>query len=115
MFVGREERGDVRRNHRPHVGNLLDRALVSIHQPLERAEVPRQRQRGRLAHVADTEPVQQPRQRREIQARATIGAAEFAEGLTADLDSQYLGRAGTLAPLRLLLRGYWRVVRAALR
>ncbi len=54
----------MRRDHGPDVGHLLDRALVGTHQPLERAEVPREGERGRLADVADTEPVQQSRQGR---------------------------------------------------
>src|SRR2546423_6650209 len=66
MFVGGEECRDVRGDHRAHVGNLPDRTLVRARQPLQRAEVPRQRERGRLAHFADTEPVQQPRQRRVL-------------------------------------------------
>jgi GT2 family glycosyltransferase len=50
------------------------------------------------------------RQRRTIQAGAQVSAGEFARGLTAELDSQYLGRVATLAPLRLVLRAYWRAV-----
>ncbi|MFL5895048.1 MAG: glycosyltransferase family 2 protein [Thermoleophilaceae bacterium] len=55
------------------------------------------------------------RERRVIQARRAIGAAEFARGLTPDLDSRYLGRASSIAPLRWVLRAYWRLVLAALR
>jgi hypothetical protein len=50
-----------------------------------------------------------------VQATRTISAAEFARWLTPDLDSAYLGRAATLAPLRRALRAYWRLVTAALR
>ena len=55
------------------------------------------------------------RERRAIQASRTITAAEFAEWLTPDLDSAYLGRAATFGPLRWALRAYWRLVMAALR
>ncbi len=54
-------------------------------------------------------------ERRTIQAGRTISPAEFARHLTPDLDSPYLGRAATLAPLRAGLRLYWRLVLAALR
>ena len=55
------------------------------------------------------------RQRRAIQAARTITPAEFARWLSPDLDSAFIGRAGTLAPLRLALRGYWTLVLLALR
>jgi hypothetical protein len=55
------------------------------------------------------------RERRSIQAGRTITAANFAEWLTADLDSAYLGRTATFGPLRWALRAYWRLVTAALR
>ncbi|HEV7460518.1 MAG TPA: glycosyltransferase family 2 protein [Solirubrobacteraceae bacterium] len=54
------------------------------------------------------------RERRAVQATRTISAAEFAGRLTPDLDSAYLGRAATLAPLRWSLRAYWHLVVAAL-
>ncbi len=54
------------------------------------------------------------RERRAIQASRGIGAAEFAAALTADLDSDYIGRASRIAPLRWGLRAYWRVVLALL-
>jgi GT2 family glycosyltransferase len=54
------------------------------------------------------------RERREIQSRRAIGAAEFADSLTADLSSPYLGRVGGSAPLRWALRAYWSLVRALL-
>ena len=54
------------------------------------------------------------RERAAIQSARCVGAAELARWLTADLDSVYLGRAGTLAPLRWALRAYWAVVRRAL-
>jgi GT2 family glycosyltransferase len=53
-------------------------------------------------------------ERRAVQATRTISAAEFARWLTPDLDSAYLGRAATLAPLRWALRAYWRLVTAVL-
>lgn len=55
------------------------------------------------------------RQRREIQAGAQVGAREFASHLTAELDSQYLGRAARLPGLNWLLRAYWRCALALLR
>jgi N-acetylglucosaminyl-diphospho-decaprenol L-rhamnosyltransferase len=55
------------------------------------------------------------RERRQIQARRTISSAEFAAWLTPDLSSPYLGGASNSRLLRLLLRAYWRAVRAILR
>lgn len=49
-------------------------------------------------------------QRRRIQARRTIGAGEFARGLTASLDSPYLGRAGRSRVLGAVLGAYWSLV-----
>ena len=54
------------------------------------------------------------RERRAVQATRTIPTTEFARWLTPDLDSAYLGRAATLAPLRWALRVYWRLVLLAL-
>jgi hypothetical protein len=54
------------------------------------------------------------RERRQIQAQRAVTAAEFARTLTADLTSPYFGRAGRSRVLRLLLRAYWRGVRALL-
>ena len=53
-------------------------------------------------------------ERREIQRHREVGAAEFARWLSADLDSMYLGRAATLAPLRWALRAYWALARRVL-
>jgi N-acetylglucosaminyl-diphospho-decaprenol L-rhamnosyltransferase len=53
-------------------------------------------------------------ERREIQARRTVSAREFASGLVPDLGSEYFGAAAELAPLRWGLRAYWRVVVALL-
>jgi N-acetylglucosaminyl-diphospho-decaprenol L-rhamnosyltransferase len=55
------------------------------------------------------------RERREIQARRTISSLEFAAWLTPDLSSPYLGSASDSGVLRVLLRAYWRGVRAILR
>lgn len=55
------------------------------------------------------------RERAEIQARRAIGAREFADSLTAELSSPFLGRLAGVAPLRWALRAYWSVVRALLR
>jgi GT2 family glycosyltransferase len=54
-------------------------------------------------------------ERRRIQARRAIGAGEFAAGLTAALDSTYLGRAGRSPVLGAVLGAYWSVVRSILR
>jgi hypothetical protein len=54
------------------------------------------------------------RERRAIQAKRTISAAEFADHLTPDLSSPYLGRAGESRPLRSALRIYWAAVRRLL-
>ena len=49
------------------------------------------------------------RERREIQATRAVDVATFAgAALTADLDSEYLGRAGDSRLLGMLLRAYWR-------
>ena len=58
-----------------------------------------------------------PRLRRErgaIQATGRVTPGAFARGLTADLDSAYLGAAGRSRLLRALLRAYWSGVRALL-
>ena len=49
-------------------------------------------------------------ERREIQARRRVGAGEFARGLSAELDSPYLGAVGRSRALGLVLRGYWALV-----
>jgi GT2 family glycosyltransferase len=54
------------------------------------------------------------RERREIQARRAVGAADFAAALSADLDSAYLGAAGRSSVLRTVLRAYWSAVCALL-
>jgi N-acetylglucosaminyl-diphospho-decaprenol L-rhamnosyltransferase len=55
------------------------------------------------------------RERRAIQARREISAAEFAAWLTPDLDSPFIPAIARSAPARLLLRSYWKAVRLALR
>ncbi|HEX3042994.1 MAG TPA: glycosyltransferase [Solirubrobacterales bacterium] len=54
------------------------------------------------------------RERREIQRRRTVSAAEFAAWLTPDLDSDLISPLARSRPARLLLRGYWRLVRRLL-
>ena len=54
-------------------------------------------------------------ERREIQARRAIPAAEFARHLVPDLSTPYLGAAASSKPLNAALRLYWRVVLALLR
>lgn len=54
------------------------------------------------------------RERRAIQSQRTITAAEFAAALTPDLDSDLISPLVRSLPARLLLRGYWRAVRALL-
>jgi N-acetylglucosaminyl-diphospho-decaprenol L-rhamnosyltransferase len=49
------------------------------------------------------------RERRAIRAGRSIGAAEFARALTAELDSAYLGAAARSGLLRAGLRAYWSV------
>jgi GT2 family glycosyltransferase len=50
------------------------------------------------------------RERREIQRRRTVSAAEFASWLTPDLDSDLISPLVRSLPMRLLLRTYWRAV-----
>jgi GT2 family glycosyltransferase len=54
------------------------------------------------------------RERRAIQRRRTISAAEFADALTPDLDSDLISPFVRSWPARVLLRGYWRLVRTLL-
>jgi GT2 family glycosyltransferase len=54
------------------------------------------------------------RERRAIQRRRTVGAAEFAAWLTPDLDSDLISPLARSGPARLCLRGYWRLVRLLL-
>jgi GT2 family glycosyltransferase len=55
------------------------------------------------------------RERRQLQAARTVSAAEFASWLTPDLDSPFISPLARSLPARLLLRGYWRLVRLLLR
>jgi GT2 family glycosyltransferase len=55
------------------------------------------------------------RERGRIQRRRVSRAAEFARGLTADLDSPYLGTVARSPLVRSVLRAYWRGVLALLR
>jgi hypothetical protein len=55
------------------------------------------------------------RERRQVQATRTVSASEFAAWLTPDLDSPFIPAVARSTPARLLLRAYWRAVRAALR
>ncbi|HEY7151990.1 MAG TPA: glycosyltransferase family 2 protein [Solirubrobacterales bacterium] len=50
------------------------------------------------------------RERRAIQATRAVNARQFAAGLTADLESPYLGRAARSRLLRTALRAYWALV-----
>lgn len=54
------------------------------------------------------------RERRQVQATRTIGASEFAAWLTPDLDSPFIPAIARSWPVRLVLRGYWRLVRLLL-
>ena len=54
------------------------------------------------------------RERREIQARRTVAAADFAAWLVPDLTTPYLGAAGRSRVLACALRVYWRAVRTML-
>lgn len=53
--------------------------------------------------------------RRRVQALRTVSPAAFAAGLTAALDSPFLGAASRVAPLAGGQALYWRLVRRALR
>ena len=55
------------------------------------------------------------RERRAVQRQRTISAGEFAAWLTPDLDSELISPLARSRPARLLLRGYWRLVRLLLR
>jgi GT2 family glycosyltransferase len=55
------------------------------------------------------------RDRRRIQSTRTISAREFADHLTPELSSPYLGRPAEWALLQGLLRAYWSVARMLLR
>ena len=55
------------------------------------------------------------RERRQIQATRKVSAAEFASWLTPDLNSPFISPAARSLPARLVLRGYWRIVRSLLR
>ena len=50
------------------------------------------------------------RERREVQATRRVSAAEFAAWLTPDLDSPFIPAIARSAPVRLILRAYWRAV-----
>lgn len=54
------------------------------------------------------------RERRQVQATRTVSAAEFAAWLTPDLDSPFIPAIARSTSARLLLRAYWRAVRAML-
>jgi GT2 family glycosyltransferase len=54
------------------------------------------------------------RERRGIRGARRVDAATFARGLTAELDSAYLGAAWRSRVLRSALRAYWRVALALL-
>jgi GT2 family glycosyltransferase len=54
------------------------------------------------------------RRRAGVQAAATVSASEFARGLTAGLDSPFLGAVARVRPLAAAQAAYWRLVLAAL-
>jgi hypothetical protein len=54
------------------------------------------------------------RERRAIQATRTITVRAFADGLTADLSSPYLGAVGRSKPIAAALRAYWALVKRLL-
>ncbi|HET9154169.1 MAG TPA: glycosyltransferase [Solirubrobacterales bacterium] len=54
-------------------------------------------------------------ERKALQRRRAISAGEFAAALTPDLDSDLISPLVRSSPARLLLRGYWRLVRLLLR
>jgi GT2 family glycosyltransferase len=54
------------------------------------------------------------RERRQVQATRAISTAEFASGLSADLDSPFIPAVARSTPVRLVLRAYWGAVRFVL-
>jgi len=54
------------------------------------------------------------RERRQVQRQRMVSTAEFAAMLTPDLDSELISPLARSRPARLLLRGYWRLVRLLL-
>jgi GT2 family glycosyltransferase len=54
-------------------------------------------------------------ERRQIQSRRTIAAADFAAWLSPDLDSPFIPPIARSAPIRLLLHSYWKTTRLLLR
>jgi GT2 family glycosyltransferase len=54
------------------------------------------------------------RERRQVQGRRIVSTAEFASRLTPDLDSDLISPLARSLPARLMLRGYWRLVRLLL-
>ena len=69
---------------------------------------------GALADVARALPSLLA-QRRDLQARRQVTAAEFAAYLVPELSSPFLGRVGRSRVVRALLRGYWRAATAMMR
>jgi GT2 family glycosyltransferase len=55
------------------------------------------------------------RERRQVQAGRAVSAARFADWLTPDLDSPFIGDVARSTPVRIALRAYWRAVRLLLR
>jgi N-acetylglucosaminyl-diphospho-decaprenol L-rhamnosyltransferase len=54
-------------------------------------------------------------ERHAVQRSTVISATRFAEGLTAELDSPFLGAVGRSRLANALIRAYWRAARATLR
>jgi GT2 family glycosyltransferase len=54
------------------------------------------------------------RRRAAVQSSAVVSPSRFAEGLTAGLDSPFLGPAAQIKPLAAAQAGFWRVVTARL-
>jgi GT2 family glycosyltransferase len=54
------------------------------------------------------------RERREIQRARAVSPGEFANALTADLDSPFIPAVARSAPARLALRAYWKLARMLL-
>jgi N-acetylglucosaminyl-diphospho-decaprenol L-rhamnosyltransferase len=55
-----------------------------------------------------------PAERRRVREMAVVSPRVFAAGLTASLDSEFLGRPGRSRPLRGAVAAYWRLVTALL-
>ena len=96
---------------------LLAPALLATELALVPAAIAAGWGRQKLAAIADVLRwlPRLLRERREVQATRAVSAVEFASWLTPDLDSPFIPAVVRSAPVRFVLRAYWRAVRRALR